>query len=269
MPEVIQYDTAPAVNLAHQANAALASAQDLIIDSADMYGIAADEVRNIKTLQKTVEEQRTAITKPLNDALKAVNNLFRAPAEFLTSAEQAIKKSMLVWQREEERKAEVARRAAEAAAAAERARLAVIAEEQRRAAEAAELKALEAQQAAEAAVAAGDAEGAAIAMEEMNQQVAVVETAQAAVAAAEVTTFRPTIVAPAKVAGISSRTTYTAEVTDLMALVQAVATGKAPIQALSADMSFLKAQARAFKTSGQLFPGVTAVAERGISARAA
>ena len=69
--------------------------------------------------------------------------------------------------------------------------------------------------------------------------------------------------------GISGRVTYAAHVDDLMTLVKAVAEGKAPLEAIGANDKFLGAQARAFKKSGPLYPGVTAIAERGIAARAA
>jgi hypothetical protein len=53
-----------------------------------------------------------------------------------------------------------------------------------------------------------------------------------------------------KVAGISARKSYYAEVVDLMRLVCAVAEGRAPLQCLQANMAFLNAQARAFKKAG-------------------
>jgi hypothetical protein len=53
-----------------------------------------------------------------------------------------------------------------------------------------------------------------------------------------------------KVAGISARKTYYAEVVDSMQLVRAVAEGRAPVQCLLANMAFLNAQARAFKQAG-------------------
>lgn len=269
MAEIVTYDTAPAVVLSHQAQAALASAKDIVIDSDEMFQIAGEELRNIKALAKSVEEKRTAIVGPLNQAVKAVNALFKAPAEYLEQAESSVKRSMLVWNQEQQRKAEIARRAAEAAAAEERRRAEAVAAEQRRIAEEAERKALEAAQAAEAAAAAGDVDAAMAANDVVSQHVAAAEAAQAAVASAEVVTYKPAVAAPAKVAGTAFRTTYTAQLDDLMELVKAVAAGQAPIQCLAADMSFLKAQARAFKKTGPLFPGVTAVAEHGISARAA
>lgn len=62
------------------------------------------------------------------------------------------------------------------------------------------------------------------------------------------------------VAGLSRRTYYSAKVKSLSALVKAVAEGKAPLQALVANQSFLNSQARAFK-SGFSMPGVELVAE--------
>lgn len=269
MSTTITYDLAPAESMGHQAKAALESAGDIVIDSPDMLQIAGDELREIKGLQKQVEAKRVSIVGPLNAAVDAINAMFKAPAGFLAQAESKLKQCMVTYTTEQERLAEVARRAAEARAAAERSRLAVIAAEQARVAAEAEAKALAAQQVVEAAVAAGDEEGAAEAMQVVRQHVDVASTAQAAVASAEVVTFTPTVVPVQKVSGISGRVTYSAQVNDLAALIKAVAAGEAPLECIAADIKFLGAQARAFKKAGQLYPGVTTVAERGISARAA
>ena len=58
--------------------------------------------------------------------------------------------------------------------------------------------------------------------------------------------------------GNATRRTWGAEVTDLMALVQAVAAGNVPIQAIEANTVFLGQQARALKSALQ-YPGVRAV----------
>lgn len=60
--------------------------------------------------------------------------------------------------------------------------------------------------------------------------------------------------APTRFAGSAGKSTYAAKVNDLMELVKAVAEGKAPLQALSANQSFLDAQARAYK-EGFSMPG--------------
>jgi colicin import membrane protein len=257
--DTVHYDASAAIVLATKAQNALTSASDYVIDSPTMFELASDDLKQVKALQKEVEEKRTSITGPLNQAVKAVNDLFRAPKEYLDKAETTLKRAMVAYTTEQERLAAEARAKAEAEARAERERLAAIEREQ---AEAARL----AQEEAQAAAAAGDQEAAAAAM-----AAAQAAEQQAAVAAmtAQVVTVAPAVEAPAKVTGISGRVTYSAEVTDLLALVQAVAAGQAPIECLQADAKFLGAQARAFKKAGELFPGVMAVAERSISARAA
>lgn len=255
----VTYDASSAIVLAGKAQSALANATDFVIDSATMFELASEDLKQVKTLQKEVEEKRTSITGPLNQAVKAVNDLFRSPKEYLDKAEATLKRAMVTWTTEQERIAAEARAKAEAEARAERERLAAIEREQAEAAR-------KAQEEAQAAAAAGDQEAAAAAM-----AAAQAAEQQAAVAAmtAQVVTVAPAVEAPAKVSGISGRVTYSAEVTDLMELVKAVAAGAAPIECLQADTKFLGAQARAFKKSGQLYPGVMAVAERSIAARVA
>lgn len=257
--DTVTYDASAAIVLATKAQNALTTATDYVIDSPTMFELASEDLKQVKALQKEVEEKRTSITGPLNQAVKAVNDLFRSPKEYLEKAEATLKRAMVTWTSEQERLAAEARARAEAEARAERERLAAIEREQAEAAR-------KAQEEAQAAAAAGDQEAAAAAM-----AAAQAAQEQAAVAAmtANVVTVAPAVEAPAKVTGISGRVNYSAEVTDLLALVQAVAAGTAPIECLQADAKFLGAQARAFKKAGQLYPGVMAVAERSISARAA
>lgn len=257
--DTVAYDASAALVLATNAQKALTNAKDYVIDSPTMMELASEDLRHIKTLQKEVEAKRTGITGPLNQAVKAVNDLFRAPKEYLDAAEATLKRAMVTYTTEQERLAAEARRQAEAEARAERERLAKIEREQAEAAR-------KAQQEAQAAAAAGDQAAAAkaqAAAEEAQQQ------AEVAAMTATVMTVAPVVEAPAKVSGISSRVTYSAEVFDLLALVKAVAAGTAPVECIQADDKFLGAQARAFKKEGQLYPGVDIKAERGIAARAA
>lgn len=257
--DTLSYDASSAVVLAGKAQSALANASDFVIDSHTMFELAGDDLRQVKALQKEVEEKRTSITGPLNQAVKAVNDLFRSPKEYLDKAESTLKRAMVTWTTEQERIAAEARAQAEAAARAERERLAAIEREQQEAARKAQLE-------AQAAAQAGDEKAAAAAMA---QAQAAHEQAAIAAVTANVVTIAPTAEAPAKVSGISGRMTFSADVTSLMELVKAVAEGKAPIEAIQADMKFLNAQARAFKNPGQLYPGVITMVERSISARAA
>lgn len=255
----VTVDASAAITLGTQAQVMLNGANGIVIDSQELYEIAGEDLRRVKALQKQVEEKRTAITGPLNAATKAVNDLFRSPKEYLDQAEAVLKRAITGWTVKQEQLAAEARAKAEAEARAERERLA---EEQRKQ----EAAAAAAMQAAQEAAAAGDAEAAARAQAEAQ---ALEMQAQASAATAAVVTIAPTVAAPVAAAGISKRVTYSAEVTDLLALVKAVAEGKAPIEVVQADAKFLGAQARAFKKQGELYPGVQSVATASVAARAA
>jgi len=71
-----------------------------------------------------------------------------------------------------------------------------------------------------------------------------------------------------KVDGIAASDTYSAQVADLMELVKAIAKGKAPIEAISANESWLNKQAQQLKHDFKL-PGVQLVPGKRIAARAA
>jgi uncharacterized membrane protein YqiK len=204
----------PPATLQKSAQDALSTAKSYVIDCTDMYELAAGELQQIKSLQKNVENQRTAITVPLNASLKAVNDLFRAPAEWLKSAEDLLKRAMLTFQQEEERKRREEQARLEREAAAERARLAeeAAAEQARADTEARLLR-----EKAEAAKVAGDAEAAArltsqasARMEESAVTAQVLEQTSQLMSAPTSTRAAP------KVSGISTRKVWTFEITDPM-----------------------------------------------------
>jgi len=251
----VAYDATSALTYGRQAKAMQDATAGLVIDSTDMLEMAAEDLRKVKQLQKDVEAARTSITGPLNQALSAVNALFRQPAEYLAGAERTLKVCIGTYQEEQRRIA--AQAAAEAARrqAKEQARQAEIAQQ------AEEAVRLLRQQAMET----DDQEQLSLLVRQAEEQSF---AAEAAAQLAQVVVSAPVAVAPAKVSGISGRQVYSAEVTDLRALLQAVLDGKAPLEAVQADMKFLGAQAKAFKKTGPLFPGVVATATNSISARA-
>ena len=81
--ETVIVDRTPAAELVVSAQRHMDSADAIVIDSPELFELAAEELRRIKALQKTIEEKRTSITGPLNQALKATNAVFKAPAETL------------------------------------------------------------------------------------------------------------------------------------------------------------------------------------------
>jgi len=269
----IPYDASQALVFGTQAQRMLTGAQEYVIDSDDLLTMAGEDLLKIKALQKQVEDTRKTITDPLFKAKQAVDALFKGPATFLEQAESVLKKSMLTYTAEQERKAAAARAEAERLARIERERLAAIERQKQEDARKAEAEAQRLADAALAAIAAGDKDKANELSQQAHAQATAAETAQAEADAtaqeAAVTTVTPIFNAPTRVAGISGRVTYVAQVDNLVQLVHAIAEGKAPIEAISANTTFLGQQARAFKKTGQLYPGVTVVAERGLSARAA
>jgi flagellar biosynthesis GTPase FlhF len=244
--------------LTGRAQQALAFIRDFQIDSAETYGLAADELKAIKSKAKALEDQRTGITGPLNKVLKAVNDLFRAPSETLAEAERLLKGKMIEWDREQERIAAEARRKAEEAAAAERKRLEEEAAARQREAEAQAAAAAKAQ-------AEGDAQAAALAQAAAQRAQA---EAQAAATTAQVVVA--TVVAQEKVkaAGISTAKKVDFEVTNLHELVVYVAAHPELINLLAADSVKLRAYVKGVGFACAL-PGVRVFEDRVMSARSA
>lgn len=69
-----------------------------------------------------------------------------------------------------------------------------------------------------------------------------------------------------KVEGVSSRKGYEVERVDLNVLMRAVLDGKAPAECVNANWVFLGKQARAFKKTGEIIPGVFAKEVTGTAA---
>ena len=228
-----------------RAQAALDMVKAMEVDSQETYELAADELKAIKAKAKSLEDQRTAITKPINDALKGINALFKGPTTFLEEAERVIKGKMISYSTEQERIAAEERRRAEAA---------VRAEQERLAREAAAREA-EAAKAAAKLMAEGD-------------EVAAAEVqAQAAIEAASLTATAAVITAPvaapavAKVSGVSTRSTWKAECTDKAALVAFIASNPTFLNLLDVNASALNQMAKAMKETLQL-PGVRVYEEK-------
>lgn len=64
------------------------------IDTAEENDFAADMLRDVKARHKALEDKRKTITKPLNAATKAVNDLFRPPRQLLERAEKHLKRKI-------------------------------------------------------------------------------------------------------------------------------------------------------------------------------
>ena len=204
-------------------------AQNYEITSPEMAINAGDDLKAIKTLAKQLNKKRTAITGPINKALKEVNSLFRPAKDWLSQAERLIKSKLLAFQREQDRIARELQAKADEEARKERLKL---------------------KKAADLAAMAGMAERA----EDLREEAEVQEA--------------PVVVSEApKLEGIATRKTWKAEVTDKLLFVKHVAEKRNDLLGLiKIDQSALNAQARSLKDSLDI-PGIKAVIEETIVAR--
>lgn len=289
VPDTVQI--AP-INMAMfaEARGSLEIARCLTIDGPEMYGVAADQLKDIKALAARLDADRKKITKPLDEAKAAVMDLFRGPVQFCADAEAVIKQSMLTYDNEQRRIAAAAERKAREEQEAERRRIAEAARKQAEAeAEAlrrqAEERAAAEREAAEKRAAEAKARGDAEAeqRERFNAQRRADEAREAAEAeaqrrtaeieqAAQMEQEQVAIFAPpvekAKADGVSYRENWKAEVTDLEAVITAAAAGNTLARALlTVDSKVLGQQAKSLKANLKV-PGIKVFSERTVAARA-
>ncbi|HET9680188.1 MAG TPA: hypothetical protein VFP95_06485 [Gammaproteobacteria bacterium] len=213
--------------LEEQATATLAQAKDFTITTEQHYQTAGDQLKAIKARARELDSQEKSITKPINDSLRQIRDLFRRPKDVLANAERTLKQAMTSYFQVQERKRLEEQRKVEDAARKERERLA-------RCAEKAEQR--------------GD-EQKAEQFEERATQV------QAPVIAQQ----KP------KVSGVSVREIWKYEIVDKMELIKAVAEGKASPDLLSVNGAEIGRRVRALKGEFNV-PGVRAFAEKTMAA---
>lgn len=243
--------------LTTRAQQALAFIESFAVDSNESYELAADELKAIKARAKSLEDQRTGITGPINTALRGINALFKAPGDLLERAEGILKTKMIAWQREQERVAAEARRQAEEAAAAERRRLEEEAAARQREAQAQAAAAAKAQ-------AEGDAQAASLAT--ANAQRAAAE-AQAAATTAQVVVAPVVPIAAPRAKGISTSTKIDFEVINVLQLVEHIVKHPELIHLVSVDEKRLRAYTRGLGLACAL-PGVRVYETSFMAARA-
>lgn len=237
-----------------------AYASNYVVRTAEEYAAGGEDLKRVKAAQKKLEETRTAITGPMNAALKRVNDFFRAPADRLNTIERAIKSKMVVYSDEQERIRREEQRKAEEAARREREKIEAQAREaERKAREKADAE----RRAAEEAAAAGRAEEAA----KLNARAAATE-AKAAEKVEQLAERAATVVAPViqreapKVAGVATREVWKFEITDPSKINPAF---------LMPDEQKIRKQVQALKgdAAALIGPGVKVWVERSIAAGAA
>lgn len=205
-----------------------AAVNSIVITDDGMLEIASFELQDIKSRYKALEEKRKSITNPLDEAKKNVMALFKAPLEQIEQAEDKLKNAILAYQ--ESKYAEAARIQAELNKKAEE--------------EVARIQ-------AEAAKAEDD--GDLIAAITLQTTAAVI---QAPVVVAQQT----------KLAGISTRSTWEAEVHDKSALIQFIVENPQFLHLIDVNQKELAKMAKAMKQNLNL-PGVTVREKKTIASR--
>lgn len=227
-----------------------------VVDSDAAAESAAAELGTLKTLHKHITDDQEAHSKRFHGLHKKSLDIYRPHLTKLGAAESKFKGQLVNWQEVQRRRAaEEARLAREAAEA-----------EAKRLREEAEARMREAEEAARLQRTAEDAGDTDLADALAEQAAQLEELAQERKVEAE-TIPTPQPKPLPKLNGITSRETWSAEVTDLMALVRAVAAGTVPLRAIQADMTFLRQQAVSMK-SDLNYPGVKAVSTPTVAGRA-
>ena len=230
--QTLTYNRPKASVLTQSADRVLAVAKAIKVDSPEMAEIAAAELVNIKARAKDLDEERKRITKPMDDAKKAVMDIYKPAIERLGQAETALKDAISSYQKDQRRLADMA--AAEAA---------------RKAREDAQKLAAKAEK-----------------MEDKGKA----EDAEALRNIAAMTAAAPrAVAAPPKLAGVSTRKVWKANVTDRAAAIKALADNPAYQHLLTIDESALNKLAAAMKNPNSPIPGVVFYEDSVISARAA
>ena len=227
------------------------------IRSADQYEQAGELLKFVKGALRQIEEQRTSITKPMNDALRNANAQAKVAAAPFEEAERSIKAAMITFADEQERIRREEQRRLDEAARREREKLEAQAREaERKAREEAEAK----RRAADEAAAAGRAAEAA----KLAAQADRVE-AKAAAKVEDLEVRAASVVAPItrseapKVAGTATREEWLFEITD-PALV--------PREYLVIDESKIGKVVRALKSDTSI-AGIRVYSRRVLAARSA
>jgi len=208
---------------------------NIVIKNDDDYELAAEILKGYKKQAKELLAERKKQTDPLDQSKKAIMAFFKKPSDFLDMAEKKLKASMLDYQQKVEQrrkeKEEEARRAAD---------------RERKYQEDLARKRLE------TAKKKGDSDR----IEQINDEIEEIKN--------ESVVFAPVVETP-KASGISTREIWSAKIVDKMALIKAVADGKAPATLLDVNTTIANQLARSMKKDLSI-PGIEAVSNNIIAA---
>ena len=108
---------------AEEARRVLAEARAYTITTPEQFTAAAELLRTVATKARELEEQRKAITRPIDESKKRVMDLFRGPLDSLEAAGTVLRRAIGAFEQEQEERRRQAQREADEAARKERERL--------------------------------------------------------------------------------------------------------------------------------------------------
>lgn len=234
-----------AVEFLNNANDLSKEIDSLIIKDQATYEKGSLLSKRTKDAIKVTEAIQNKFLEPFKVGAKMVKDMFSPALATLEVNKEIIGEKLVEWDNEQQRIQREAEEKLRREAAIEEARLRKIKEDQERAWREKEEKA---RKEAEALAAAGKAEEAAKALKEAEK--ASDKAIERAQEAAEVSVVAPTLAPTAtRPAGQSFQERWSGECVDLMALVKAVAAGKASIMLIMANGPAINKQATATKNS--------------------
>lgn len=217
-----QIITTEAEQAAQSVDSLVTISQTIEVSNQEQYHAAEHNLAEIIAKKKELNELRLSMTRPLDASKKQIMDFFRMPVTALEGGERVLRQVLTDYTTEQERKAAKKQAEIDERARKEKERLAKQADKA--------------------------------------EQSGKVEKAEALREHAE--TVTPTQVAPAvQKTRTTTRTTWTAEVVDIRAVLQGVLDGKIPEAAIGVNMPVLNKMAVALKDQLN-YPGVKAVAKK-------
>ena len=108
--KLAELDRPDVKKLTTEAGSLAANYEDFAVTNAIGYRDAAEDLKIIKGQLNQVNEKRLEITRPMDAAKKAVMDFFKPVVSRLEDAERHVKRAMVEWKAEEDRKAREAQR---------------------------------------------------------------------------------------------------------------------------------------------------------------
>ena len=86
-------------NIETQISPVIEKAQECVVETIKDVDNASAFLKEIKDMEKIVEDKRITFTKPLNESLKNINNTFKKMREPLEQARDLLTRKILTWKR--------------------------------------------------------------------------------------------------------------------------------------------------------------------------